>query len=323
MWPAAARNAATTMPDHASRTHDLLASRFDHVSVGDRLHAVPPHVVNAVDVDGRRAVCKLAVGPEAVLPREAAAQAHAARETDLPVPAVLASGEDFYVAEWLAGVPDPGGDHDLESWARTAGAGLARLHEGVPMPAHGPLRAGDEGLAVDARDSAAGALAGYLEDLRPGVAGTGYADVLDDAAAFLRDHPGAVAGAGDPVLCHANWLPDHVGVDGAEVTAVIDFERAVAAPAEHDYWRAAVPLFAGPDADEDAETAFRAGYEAVRPLPEGFEARRDVHRLAIAASFVESLFVQDQHDPDATGRKAASLREGVGDLLADLRGRFG
>jgi Ser/Thr protein kinase RdoA (MazF antagonist) len=308
---------------HDERIHDLLAPHFDHVSVGDRLHAVPPHVVHAVTVDGRRAVCKLAVGPESVLGREAAAQAHGARATDLPVPEVLAAGEAFYVAEWLEGVPAPGGDHDIASWAHAAGAGLARLHEGTPMPAHGPLRGGENGVDVDARDTAAAALAGYLEDLRPGVAGTGYADVLDDAAAFLRDHPDALAGAGDPVLCHGNWLPDHVGVNEDEVTAVIDFERAVAAPAEHDYWRAAIPLFAGPDADEDARAAFRAGYESVRPLPEGFEARADVHRLAIVASFVESLFVQDQHDPGAAERKAASLREAVDDLLATLRDRSG
>lgn len=312
------------MTDHAARIHDTLASEYDHVTVGDRLHAVPPHVVHEVTVDGQRAVCKLAVGPEAVLGREAAAQAHAASETDLPVPAVLTAGEGFYVAEWLDGVPDSGGDHDLESWARTAGAGLARLHEGTPLDDHGPLRADGEALSVAAHPTAAEAMAGYLQDLRPGVAGTGYADVLDDAAGFLREHPDCLAGAGDPVLCHGNWLPDHVGVEGGEVTAVIDFERAVAAPAEHDYVRAALPLFLAPGRDEEpARRAFRSGYESVRPLPAGFDERLDVHRLVVVASFVESLFVQDEFDAAGTCERADGLREAVSELSTKLESEFG
>jgi Ser/Thr protein kinase RdoA (MazF antagonist) len=312
------------MTDHTTRIHDRLAPEFDDVTVGEKLHAVPPHVVHEVTVDGRRAVCKLAVGPESVLRREAAAQAYAARETDLAVPGVLAAGEGFYVAEWLDGAPEQGGDHDLEAWAATAGAGLARLHEGASMDDHGPLRADDEGLAVAAHPTAAEGLAGYLRDLRPGVADTGYADVLDDAAGFLREHPCALAGAGDPVLCHGNWLPDHVGVADGRVAAVIDFERAVAAPAEHDYVRAALPLFLAPGRDEEpARAAFRAGYESVRPLADGFDERLDVHRLVVVASFVESLFVQDEFDPSGTRERAAALREAVDELVESLRGRLG
>jgi Ser/Thr protein kinase RdoA (MazF antagonist) len=308
--------------DAGERVRQVLAVRFDEVVVGERLHAVPPHVVHAVTVDGRRAVCKLAVGPEADVVREARVLDHVGRETSLPVPAVLAVGEGHVVAEWLDAVPGEGdlpgeGGRDLADWARVAGAGLATLHEEAPLDAHGPLRAREGGLAVDARGSAAEGLAGYLDDLRPAVTDTGYADILDDAAAFLRTHPDALAGAGDPVLCHGNWLPEHVGVDDGEVTAVIDVERALAAPAEHDYHRAAIPLFGGPgDTDEAAREAFRAGYESVRPLPGGFEERADVHRLAIVATFVESLFVQDEHGPAETERRAGALRAAVDDLVA-------
>jgi hypothetical protein len=308
--------------DAGERVRQVLAVRFDEVVVGERLHAVPPHVVHAVTVDGRRAVCKLAVGPEAHVRREAHVLDRVGHETSLPVPELLAVGEDHFVAEWLDAVPgadDLPGESGLglADWARAAGAGLATLHEEAPMDAHGPLRAREGGLAVDDRGSAAEGLAGYLEDLRPAVANTGYADVLDDATACLREQPDPLAGAGDPVLCHGNWVPEHVGVADGAVAAVIDAERALAAPAEHDYHRAAIPLFGGPgDTDEAAREASRAGYESVRPLPGGFEERADVHRLAIVATFVESLFVQDEHDPAETERRAGALRAAVDDLVA-------
>lgn len=328
------------MTEDATPIEDALASQFDDYAVGDELHAVPPHRVHEVTVGGRRAVCKVATGPQAHLRRDARVLQHVARETSVPVPEMLAVGDGFYVTEWLASVPDPDGPDADIAWTRAAGAGLATLHAETAFDSPGVLRAGDgapasgasgnssrEGtdrdgrLVVADRETTAGALATYLDDLRDGVVGTGYVDVVDDVVAFLEANPGTFEGhdgAGTPVLCHGNWLPDHVGVEGDEVTSVIDFERALVASAEHDYWRAALPLFHGSESDEAVREAFRAGYESVRPLPPGFEQRRDLHWLAITASFVESLFVQDQHGPEGTRRRAERFREAVAESLADL-----
>lgn len=306
----------------SARVRATLRAHAEDVRLVQLLHDVPPHCVYEVTVDGRRAVCKVATGSQAHLEREAHVLRHVGRQTSLPVPEVLAAGEGYFVAEWLETVPDPDESPADAAWARSAGAGLATLHAETAFGAPGVLRASDGGLAVDACRTTAEALAAYLDDLRPGVVGTGYVDVVDDVVAFLEANRGAFeahGGAGEPVLCHGNWLREHVGVDGDDVTAVIDFERALVTPAEHDYWRAALPLFyGGSESDDAAREAFRAGYESVRPLPPGFEQRRDLHWLVITASFVESLFVQDEHGPGETERLAEWLRERVEELIADL-----
>lgn len=121
-------------------------------------------------------------------------------------------------------------------------------------------------------------------------------------------------GAGAPVCCHGWWTPEHVPVVDGDVACVVDFEHALAAPDEYDYWRTVLPTFA----DEAALGAFREGYEAVRALPGGFEARQPLYEALVGVYYFESLYVQDQHGPAATEQRATRLRESVFGALDDL-----
>jgi Ser/Thr protein kinase RdoA (MazF antagonist) len=120
------------------------------------------------------------------------------------------------------------------------------------------------------------------------------------------------------VLAHGNYLPDHVGVTDEGVACVIDWEHALVAPAEYDYWRTTMPLFGGPDGDETQREAFRDGYESIRSLPSGLEDHVDVYRLVNAVSYLKSLHLQRQRRGQEKARLAVRFREAVSDAIDEL-----
>jgi len=334
------------MTSYDTPIRDALAAQYDEFTVEREVHAVPPHATFEVVVGGRRAICKLARGPEADPATEARILQHVRRETTIPVPKVLAVGDDYFVAAWSEDVPSSGarrGSSDSESdgvpqnveppageaWARVAGEAMASLHEQAGFDAFGFPRAADGGVAdgrlvVDARESWHATVCDYLADLRDWLAPHGYDDVAAELLGFLREHPDAFRGCGSPVLCHGNFGPDHVGVRDGEVAHVIDFEHALVAPAEYDYWRTVVPVFLGPSGPEsDApREAFRAGYESVRALPPGFDRRGRLYRALYSVWALQSLFLQRNVTGDEATEFADWLREHVAETVADLRAEF-
>ncbi|MFC7166638.1 phosphotransferase family protein [Halospeciosus flavus] len=304
---------------------DALASFTDDYDVRAELHAVPPHAVYEVRVDGTHAVCKVARGPKADLSMEAAALRYVARETSLPVPRVLAAGDGFFVAEWCDDAPDPDADTVSTEKARAMGEGLATLHaetesavESCGFLAGRPRE--DPELRLDPHESWAATAADHVDDCVTFLRRVGddeSAALAADVREFLRARPAVFEGVGDPVLCHGNWLPAHVGVTDGTVTCVLDFEHALAGPPEYDYWRTVGPTFEGPDDGRDAAySAFHAGYESVRSLPEGLDRRAAAFRVVNFVSYLRSLHVQ--RGPLDTAEKrglAATFREVLRDTL--------
>ncbi|WP_436907845.1 phosphotransferase [Halosimplex marinum] len=331
--------------------HRALAAQFERHEIRAQLHDVPPHAVYEVRVDGRRAVCKVARGPTAEPATEAAVVDHLARRTDLPVPTVLASGEGYFVASWLDGLPaadespDPGEVDD--GYARALGAGLGRLHEatagtfarpGFPRPAGGTRsepEGNERGLRVDGRGRWPEVLRAYLDRVADDLADTEWVEPVREVRRLVADRPDLFAGGGAPVLCHGNFLPAHVGFAtdpagepadpagrAAELAAVVDFEHALVAPGEYDYWRTATPVFRRPDGPpRPTLSAFRAGYESVRPLPDGFDRRSDGYALVNLASYLRALRVQnDGIGPDERPR-AEGMAAAVEETVAAVRER--
>lgn len=300
--------------------HETLARHADDPAVVRELHDVPPHRVYEVRLDGDRAVLKLADGPRADPATEARLMEYVGEHTSIPVPAILAVGDDYYLAEWCDGLP--GDDAEVrKEGVRAVGRTMATLHEETGFDAPGRPRADGDRLDIDARESWHAVVRDHLRDLRGPLADAGRAGIVDYVLEFLADHPDLLRDADDPVLCHGTLLPDHVGVDAGEVTRVIDFEHAIVGPPEYDYWRTALPLES--NEGEWPLRAFREEYEAVRPLPTGLDRRRLVYRSLITVSYLESLYVQDQHDQRETERRADRMCESVDESLAELDERFG
>lgn len=306
----------TTEDDTAAeaRIRDALASHADDFAVACELHDVPPYRVYEVRVEDRRAVLKLDDHPRGHAAAEGRVQGYAADRTSIPVPPVLAVGDDHFFAAWDDRVPQEPEPGD-ERWARAAGRCLGRLHaettgdfEGYGRPA-----ASDGELAVDARDDWMRAVRDRLAHHRPFLADAGHVEIADAVDGLLADHPGLLDGAGGPVLCHGDLLPGHLATDEAgEPSAVIDFEHALIAPGEYDFCRTAIPTFGGGDPSEGDLArlqAFRGGYESVRTLPDGFERRRAVYLLVDLVSYVESLYLQGNVEGPERSRRARGMRD--------------
>ena len=301
---------------------DALASHADDYEVRRELHRMPPHVTYEVVVDGQRAVCKLVTHPEADPTTEARILQYVERETAVPVPRVIAIGEDYFIAEWHDEAPQKAPPVDMEL-AELLGSGLATLHEEARFDSYGFLRAGEGGLELDACETWQATVVDFLTDFREWLEPHGYAAVATAALDFVREHPEVLADAGDPVLCHGNYVPDHVGTADGEVACLIDFEHALVGPGEYDYWRAVLPTFYSIDGgvDEAGAEAFRAGYESVRSLPEGFDDRRAVYWMINTVSYLQSLFVQDRHSEEETQQHAEWMAEYVFETLDSLAKR--
>lgn len=308
------------------RTLEPIATDY---AVVRELHAVPPHVVYEVVLDGTRAVCKLARGPEADPATEARVVRHVDRETSVPVPTVIDVGPKHFVAEWHDGVPGgAAGEPDDPSLdprtARAMGKGLATLHAETRFTSSGRFDGGSNGLSVVPTEGWSETLCTVLEDCRAFLDAYGYAAVATEIRDFLRERPDALAGAGEPVLVHGNYLPEHVGVSEGEVACVIDFEHALAGAAEYDYWATWIPTFENPDRTvaAGAGRAFRAGYESVRPLQDGFSRRGDVYRAVLGVTYLRSLYCQQRWSSRAAAdrraeRFADAIRSGLESLRSD------
>lgn len=300
---------------------DRLDAQFDSYSVVRQLHGVAPHAVYEVTVEGERAVCKVDTGETGSAGTEGYVMAFLGRETTQPVPAVLDRGPDYYVAAWHPDAPSPDDDRAAdERWARAAGRGLARFHEETAeyVDGYGQFQPeeserSDERLATTGHEEWHAAAIEFVREYEPTLERYGHGDIATGAIEFLESRPDAFAGSGDPVCCHGWATPEHVAVRDGEVGCLVDLEHAIAAPGEFDYWRTAMPTF-GPELGERA-AQFRESYEAVRPLPDGFEDRQPFYVLLNLVYFFESLYVQDQHDAETTEQRAGKLRESVGRVL--------
>lgn len=292
-----------------------LDAKFDSFTVVRQLHDVPPHEVYEVTVNGQHAIYKGNTGPTGTARKEGRVMACLGERTSIPVPETVLVADEFYVAKWHDDAPSPKTEyHADEEWARAAGRGLARLHdETAPViDSYGSFRP-DGSLKTCGYDEWNAAAIEYVRDRRPVLARYGHADMADRVIEYLEAHPEAFAGAGRPVCCHGWATPEHVSVGDGDVACMIDFEHAIAAPGEYDYWRTVFPAFG--TKENTAHNAFRESYESVRSLPDEFERRRPIYGLLNSVYYFESLYVQNQHGPEETAEQAERLRSRLIELL--------
>lgn len=296
---------------------DILASQFTTHRIVRQLHDVPPHEVYEIFVDGRRAVVKVDTGPTGNAGTEGHVIAFVGAQTSVPVPEILQVGDDHFVAEWHPAAPAPEKDSEGdETWAYGAGRGLATLHDETDplVDEYGRFCSPDDGLSVEGYEDGHLAAIAYNDRHRSVLAQHDHSDVADIVGDFLDDHPGAFDGADGPVCCHGWATPEHVAVVDGEIACLVDFEHAIAAPSEFDYWRTVLPTFR----DDASTRSFRVGYESVRPLPASVERRKPLYVLLNHVYYLESLYVQDQHGPDGTAERAEWFRDRITETIDRL-----
>jgi aminoglycoside phosphotransferase (APT) family kinase protein len=260
-------------------------------------------------VEGPDLVVQLSDDPAATRVEAALLDAIDERTT-VPVPTPVAhgrlAGRAYLVTERVAGADlherfvglDPERRQDI---ARRFGEILAELHEAFPFETAGPVSVDERGaldgggqtVAAEFRAYAGSALAALpaaFDDLRPALA-----DALDPPPA---PRP--------PRLFPWDLRPGNALVEDGRLVAVLDWGAPRAtdpalsvAKTEHLvcrwYGTDPAPLL----------SAFRAGYDAVRPLPEIPVAYR---LAAVAASAVDSQGVVTRpHYPERSGADAVAI----------------
>lgn len=300
---------------------DVLAQHADDYEIRERIHAVPPHEVWAVTVDGRAAVCKIATRPEGDPAAEAAVIDFVDRETSVTVPSILATGPHSFLAEWCDAAPSEADAVIDEVTVRALGKAMATLHEETAFQNYGFPTPDDGAFAVNTRDTWHAVAREYLQDCRRYLARVGYdaeaalvIDAIDETAHLLGD-------SGAPVLCHGNLLPAHVAVEDGRPGCVVDFEHALVAPPEYDYLRTVMPVFEGRTGHGVDEDVFRDAYESVRPLPAGSDRRKRIFRLLNLVSYLRALDLQN-HGIGADERaRAEGMAEVIREEVRTLRER--
>ena len=314
------------MNERFTELTETLEPYADDPTVVRELHDVPPYRVYEVRLEGRRAALKVDAHPRGRAADEGRVHEYVARRTSAAVPEPVAVGSDHYLTAWNEAIARTRSAETLEpTWTRAAGRWIGTLHDDTAGAFDGfgrPRDDGESGLALESHEDWTDAVLDRLGSHRSVLERVGYADVADAVAEFLRANPRAFEGAGEPVLCHGDAHPEHVvaGAGPADAAAAIDFEHALVAPAEYDYWRFAIPYVAGrDDVDETVSRAFREGYESVRSLPADLERRAPIYRAVLTVAFLESLFLQRNVAPARRTEVADRLRGIVCETLADRR----
>lgn len=286
--------------------------------VHDRLHDVPPHEVYKVTFQGRQAVCKIGTGPTATAAREAGVLEHVGSQTDLPVPRVLAVGEDYFIASWLDEIPET--QEGSRTWARIAGQTMGRLHAQTSFEETGIPRSDTDGLQVTFHETWEKTVQSILRTRRDHLLAAGYdvdAELADTALTTFQEWS-SFREEVDSVLCHGNILPDHVRVENETATALIDFEHALIGPPLYDYHRTRLPVFAD---DPALESAFKRGYESERSIPDGHAENAAAYEICISVSYLRALRIQRAGSAAEREERADRLRDWIRTRLTDLRSR--
>lgn len=267
---------------------DALATYTDDYEVCRELSSRGPNGVYEVIVDGQTAVCKVTRENNAHIGQRAFVAQYVGEQTTVPTPALLAAEDDYALFEQIHGTPYGGNEvRDLrERRLHNAGAMLARLHTETDFAAHGYLCAQDGELDLDVKGTWSEMLEtivlGWCDDL----AGTQFDETGQSVRTFVQSHHDALDTADGPDIVHGDYQPENILFDGERVAAVLDWEFSLVGAGEFDLCRAEREFFDWHDAPEDEEDdglrdALREGYESVRPLPDGFTARREVYRAVL------------------------------------------
>lgn len=303
----------------SSTVHDRLAAAFESYSIGRQLRDVPPHEVYEVTVNGHHAVYKGDTGPTGNAATEGRVTAFIGEQTSVPVPQMLLVGDDHYVATWHPNAPPADAERDVDKrWAFIAGRGLATLHAETDrlIDTYGQFQPQNGDLTITGSSDWYSAAIAYICHHRSVPDQHGHADIVDTVIDVLTDRSDLFESTGSPVCCHGWATPEHVSVSDDRVGCMVDFEHALAAPGEFDYWRTVHPTF-GHDTSA-LEQTFRDGYESVRSLPADGERRKPLYVLMNLVYYFESLYVQDQRGPDETANHAQRLREAVIETVEQL-----
>lgn len=297
------------------------------------VRAVPsegPHLVASVHTaDGGRFALKCAptADGDGVLAREVGVMNYLRRRTDVPVPEVVDVDLDgtersppYFTSRWVEGATLREATRattlsvQMELFRRLGGT-LATLHRGTAFDAPGTaVPSGPGSLDVRPAPSWPELFAEELAEHVAALCGTRFEPLSEEVWDSLAGRLPRLDTGEAPALLHGDVGEGNVVYDGTTVEGLLDWERAFVGHPEYDLCRAEVRYFWNLWGEADTlQSSFYAGYRAVRPLGDGFDARR---RIYLATFYLMSLRDFDEWGPQLS----ADLDAFAGRLSAKLRG---
>jgi len=263
--------------------------------------------------DGERFVLKCASDEAGVadLRRELSVANYVRRETDVPAVEPVAHSVDgsagalpYVVTRFAAGRTLEETLASLPGYAHpqvfsNVGSMLATLHAQTSFDAPGEITpTGPASFDVDAAASWPELFAGRLADTVESLRGTRFEAVAEGVWSYVVDRLRTLD-TGDPsALLHGDVGEGNVTYDGAAVSRVLDWERALVGHPEFDLCRAEVRYFLNDwGRPSRLQATLYAGYREVRDLPSGFDARR---RCYLATFFLLPLATYPEWAPALT-----------------------
>lgn len=292
----------------------------------------------AVDLSSERvvvAVCERS-GDEERFAAEPAVMRTVRRETDVPVPRVLAVDRSkravpnaYYVTRLVEGY-DPRDRYrylprDVRAaLVRAAGRHLGAVHRAVGFDACGRLRAAGGGPTVVDGAPWPATLGALIDDWIDRLEGGRFVDL---AGTFRRARDALVerlaGGTYRPALLHGDYRPANLLVRHGDVAAVVDWGAALAGHAEYDFFKFEKNFLLAQFRTAAARDALRGavyeGYRETAGLDPGWRERRTGYRIAYKLESMRSFHRWCGEYDEDPAVLADRLRAELDDLLA----RFG
>lgn len=223
-------------------------------------------------------------------------------KTNVPAPEVISvdlSKEDvpymYYVMEKIEGkaMSVYGGTPDFRRFSREkkakilkqVGKYLGEIHSEIQFSKHGNIRYDLEKKELtvekcsDWPEAFREILSEQIQDIKDGR----FSDLIPQIQEIIDDYIHIVDREFQPVLVHHDCLPQNVMVDGDQVKAIVDWERAASGHKEYDFFKTERGFIRTAFKSEEVKERLRKhlyrGYRETNSLEEGWEERREFYNF--------------------------------------------
>lgn len=300
------------------------------------------HEITALEGTGETVVARVGTGrgrfavksapstAAGTLRREVAVTNFVRRTTDVPVVEFVDVDLDpayapgpYYVAPWAGGpklgtvldsAPEPVHGLLFEQLGET----LAALHAGTTYESPGDVQAIDEeSIEVARGDEWPERFAHTLADQVDALAETRFDALAEEVWQYVSERLETLETGESMALVHGDVGDGNVVCEGTVVSRLLDWELAFVGHPEYDLCRAEARYFWNSWGRQDTPQArFYAGYRSVRPLAEGFDARRQCYLATFSLSPLRTFDQWGREFSDDPDDLAASLETKLRGLIS-------
>jgi fructosamine-3-kinase len=236
-------------------------------------------------------------------------------KSQVPVPEVITpiktgevKGEEkkFYIAEKISGSnPEKGLESDL---AKKIGGLLAKVHETQKFEK--PCWLDPEGNMFQHSDFEEGSRNNWIlkkvrEDAEV-LRNNGFGEKADEIENFFQEHGEKLPKDFQAVMCHGDYSPDNILIQGKEITGILDFDYTYSGHRQRDLVKSANAFWLE---NIEIRKKLYEGYKKETEIGENFGQNEAIYRLETLQRIIASLFELEE---DLTEEKLEEFHKKLG-----------